>query len=110
MRTPVWGIVTEPIAKGAQIQGEWKEYVPSSHVKYLEQTGAKVVAVSYTMQKDDLYDLLDQLSGVYFAGDSVEAPSSRQYASLFANVLSYAFEHNHDKFDYFPVVMVGSTL
>lgn len=49
--------MTEPI-KG-NIEGGWTEYIPSSHVKFLEQTGAKVVAISYKMKKDDLYDLLD---------------------------------------------------
>ena len=60
--------MTEPI-KG-NIEGGWTEYIPSSHVKFLEQTGAKVVAISYKMKKDDLHNLLDQVSGIYFHGDS----------------------------------------
>ena len=71
VKTPVRGIMTEPI-KG-KIEGDWKEYIPASHVKFLEQTGAKVISISYTTQKDDLYDILDQISGIYFHGDSVEA-------------------------------------
>ena len=47
VKNPVWGIVTEPL-KG-KVEGGWTEYVPSSHVKFLEQTGAKVVSISYTL-------------------------------------------------------------
>ena len=106
--SPVWGIVTEPI-KG-KIQGQWTEYIPASHVKFLEQTGAKVVSISFNTPKDELIAILDQISGIYFHGDSVEAPSVKRFQATFGTVLSYAFEHNHDKYDYFPVFMLGSTL
>lgn len=33
-KTPVWAIMTEPIKW--TIQGDWTEFVPSSHVKFLE--------------------------------------------------------------------------
>ena len=107
VKSPVWAIMTEPI-KG-KIEGNWKEYIPSSHVKFLEQTGAKVISISYKTEKDDLYELLDQVSGIYFHGDSVEATQSKRFQAAFGNVLAYAFEHNHDKYDYFPVFMLGST-
>lgn len=100
--------MTEPIKE--KIEGDWKEYIPTSHVKFLEQTGAKVVSISYTTNKDDLYDILDQISGIYFHGDSIEATKSRKFQAAFSNVLSYAFDHNHDKYDYFPVFMLGSTM
>jgi hypothetical protein len=45
-KVPVCGIVTEPI-QGQLQEGSWTEYIPSSHVKYLEQTGCKVVPISY---------------------------------------------------------------
>lgn len=108
VKTPVWGIVTEPIT--GKIQGEWTEYVPSSHVKFLEQTGAKVVPISYNIHKTELLAILDQISGIYFHGDSVEAPKSRKFQSTFGQILAYAFQHNHDLYDYFPVIMLGSTL
>ena len=77
VKTPVWGIVTEPL-KG-KVQGGWTEYIPSSHVKFLEQTGAKVVAISYTLDKRELFRLLDQVSGVYLHGDSIEAPNVKKF-------------------------------
>ena len=108
VKTPVWGIVTEPI-KG-KIDGGWTEYIPSSHVKFLEQTGAKVIAISYNIDKNELYRLLDQVSGVYLHGESIEAPKLNKFQATFGLILAYAFEHNHDKNDYFPVFMLGSTL
>ena len=77
VKTPVWGIVTEPL-KG-KVEGGWTEYIPSSHVKFLEQTGAKVVSISYTLSKSELYRVLDQVSGVYMHGDSIEAPSLTKF-------------------------------
>jgi hypothetical protein len=43
-------------------------------------------------------------------GDSIESPKQKKFQAAFGNVLAYAFEHNHDKSDYFPVIMLGSTL
>lgn len=108
VQTPVWGVVTEPL-KGT-VDGGWTEYIPSSHVKFLEQTGAKVVAISYTLSKSELYKVLDQVSGVYLHGDSIDAPNQKKFQVTFGNILSYAFDHNHDKYDYFPVFMLGNTL
>lgn len=55
--TPVWGIVSEPVR--GKIAGGWSEFIPSSHVKFIEQTGAKVVQISYKLPKDQLYSLLN---------------------------------------------------
>jgi hypothetical protein len=49
--------MTEPIV--GNIKGGWTEYIPSSHVKFLEQTGAKVIPISYTLSKEELTRLLD---------------------------------------------------
>ena len=62
------------------------------------------------MEQSQLTALLDQLSGVYFPGDSIEAPNEKRYEAFFSNVLAYAFDRNHQKADYFPVFMMGSSL
>lgn len=110
-RSPVWAIVTEPI-KGTikDSNEEWTEYIPTSHVHFLEQTGAKVIPVSYAIEKEKLYTLLDQVSGVYYTGDSHEAPMNARYQATFANILAYAIKKNHDEHDYFPVFLLGNTL
>jgi len=77
-KVPVWGVVTEPIH--AQLEnGEWTEYIPSSHIKYLEQTGAKTVPISYQLRDDQLTELLSQVSGVYITGDSSVASQNKRY-------------------------------
>jgi hypothetical protein len=76
----------------------------------LEQTGAKVIPISFTTSKSELYPLLDQLSGIYFHGDSLDAYKQKKFEKFFGYVLTYTFEHNHGKSDYFPVFMLGSTL
>lgn len=55
---PVWGVLTEPI-QGQLTNGMWTEYIPSSHIKYLEQTGAKAVPISYQASGHDLTALLN---------------------------------------------------
>lgn len=62
-RTPIWGILTEPL-KGTlksndNIMSGYDEYIPASHVKFIEQTGAKVIPVSYKLTKTSLYKLLN---------------------------------------------------
>ena len=54
---------------------QYTEYIPESHVRFLEQQGIKVIPISYTMEKTDLYDLLDQINGIYIHGDSLDALS-----------------------------------
>lgn len=50
------------------------------------------------------------MSGVYIPGDGIEAPLDKRYDATFSNILAYTFERNHEKGDYFPVIMLGSTL
>lgn len=101
---PVWGVLTEPIQ--AQLEnGEWTEYIPSSHIKYLEQTGAKTVPISYQMVDDELTGLLSQVSGVYITGDSSVASQNKRYQATLASILEYAFATNVEKSDYFPVIV-----
>jgi hypothetical protein len=37
---------------------DYNEYVLAAHVKFIEQTGAKVVPVSYRLEKESLINLL----------------------------------------------------
>ncbi len=74
----MWGVVTEPI-QGKLQDSDWTEYIPTSHIKYLEQTGSKVVPISYQAEEEDLVTLLSQVSGVYFTGDSSKASQNKRY-------------------------------
>lgn len=55
---PVYGILTEPlrgdISKGDANLDHMKEYIPASHVQFLEQSSIKVVPISYQLSAEDL--------------------------------------------------------
>lgn len=83
-RTPIWGILTQPI-KGILKSDEntketgYHEFVPAAHVQFIEQTGAKVIPVSYRLEKESMYRLLNQLNGLYIPGDSQELLTDGMY-------------------------------
>ena len=71
------GILTEPL-RGSLHKDEEKmtmvnEYIPTAHVKFLEQAGIKVVPVSYQKSEEELTELLDKLNGLYVHGDSLKS-------------------------------------
>jgi hypothetical protein len=61
-RVLIWGILTQPLIGELKSEdGEstrYNEYVPAAHVKFIEQTGAKVVPVSYRLKRESLFKLL----------------------------------------------------
>jgi hypothetical protein len=79
---PVFGILGEPLRGSLTIGGEQSDksqYVPYAHVQFLQQASIRVVPVDYTLDKEDLYDLLDELSGIYICGDSSLSLSDPDY-------------------------------
>lgn len=55
---PTYGIITEPlrgdISKGFENIEHMKEYIPTSHVQFLEQASIKVVPISYQLPEEEL--------------------------------------------------------
>lgn len=45
-------------------------YVPKAHVQFLEQSGIRVIPISYLDDFENIEVLLNQVNGVYIAGDS----------------------------------------
>ena len=107
--TPVWAVITEPLKGVFTDDIQWTEYIPISHVHFLEQTGAKVIPISYAVDQSTLISLLDQCSGVYITGDSAESPGNKRYQATFSNVLAYAIARSQQA-DYFPMFLLGSTI
>ena len=107
--TPVWAVITEPLKGVSTDETEWTEYIPTSHVHFLEQTGAKVIPISYAVDQAKLVSLLDHCSGVYFTGDSYESPNNKRYQATFANALAYTIARSQQS-DYFPMFLLGSTI
>ena len=85
--------MTEPL-KGSlheshgEVEG-LEEYVPTSHVKFLEQAGIKVIPISYKTSEEELMKLLDKVNGIYFHGDSHKSFKNDQFQSTVKNILLY---------------------
>lgn len=113
-RTLVWGILTEPIsgkltsADGMRVG--FDEYIPAAVVKFIQQTGAKVVPVSYHLTKASLFKLLDKINGLYLPGDSTASLTSNEYKATFSYIVDYMFTAAEINYDYFPVFMMGNSL
>jgi len=88
---PIIGILTQPVHPGLWTEAfetvqaleyekrpkdddaeifERKQYIDASHVKFLEAAGARVVPVDFTLDKNELPEVLSQLNGLYIPGDS----------------------------------------
>lgn len=120
-RRPIYGVLTEPIrgtmkSKSADIdetdksiqEDELMSYIPKAHVQFLEQSGIRVVPISYLDSEQDIINMLDQVNGIYCPGDSIKAIVNKQYHKSFTTVLKYMKHHNEDK-DYFPMFMMGKS-
>ena len=89
-RRPIYGVLTEPIRGNMQSKSAEKDllngledksideselmsYIPKAHVQFLEQSGIRVVPISYLDSKEDIESMLDQVNGIYCPGDSIKA-------------------------------------
>ncbi len=78
---PILGILTEPHRStfSSSIHSEASSYISTSHIKFLESAGARVVPVGYDMTKEQLYELLSDLNGLYIPGENQESVDSPVY-------------------------------
>lgn len=110
----MWGVLTEPISgKLAGSDGVivgYDEYIPAATVKFIQQTGAKVIPVSYHLTKSSLFNLLDKINGLYLAGDSSASVSTHEYQATFSYIVEYMFRAAEINYDYFPVFMMGNSI
>lgn len=65
-------------------------YILISHVKYLEQGGARVVPVNYRLTPSKLKKLLSQINGIYIPGDSANILSNDLYMGAIRTILAWA--------------------
>lgn len=83
-------------------------YIPKAHVQFLEQSGIRVVPISYLDSAKEIEEILNEVNGIYLPGDSSKAIVNQQYQETFSTILNYVKEHNANK-DYFPMFMMGKT-
>jgi len=124
-RRPIYGVLTEPIRGNMKSKSaaedrenglkdksideeELMSYIPKAHVQFLEQSGIRVVPISYLDSKEDIINMLDQVNGIYCPGDSIKAIVNKQYQQSFSTILRYMKTQNEAS-DYFPMFMMGKS-
>lgn len=115
---PVYGVLTEPMRgdmrSKAQAESSATEkadtvtYIPKAHVQFLEQSGVRVVPISFLDSDEEIEAILDQVNGIYVPGDSNKALTNTRYQGAFSTILEYVESHNKDK-DYFPMFLMGKS-
>jgi hypothetical protein len=62
----------------------------NSHIKYLQQGGARVVPISYRLNADQLNRILTQVNGVYIPGDTPIVLENERYLNKVRAILQWA--------------------
>jgi hypothetical protein len=73
-----------------------KQFIETSHVKFLESAGARVVPIDFTLDPEQLKTLLSQINGVYIPGDQKTLVGNGDYAftKTVQQILLWAQTHN----------------
>lgn len=85
------------------------QFIEATHVKYLEQAGARVVPIDYTLPEEAVNKQLSQINGLYIPGDSKSLIShgNLEYTKAIQRMLKWAQLHNRAESQHFPVLGVG---
>ena len=72
---PIYGMLTQPLKDSfpKEIKFDATQYIATSHVKFLEAAGARVVPIDYTLPEAELRILLQKVNGAYIPGDCADA-------------------------------------
>lgn len=101
---PNIGIMTQP-AKGNYHKFGFKSLIPASYAEWIEQLGANVIPIPYTLDKDQIKALMYQLNGVLLPGGGTQVfgPSLYEfYRERVYYILDVAKELNEEGI-HFPV-------
>lgn len=85
------------------------QYIESSHVKFLEAAGARVVPIDYTRDIHQQHYILESINGLYIPGDSKALVQGEDgdYVNAIRKMLKWAQQHNEKESKHFPVLGVG---
>jgi hypothetical protein len=99
---PIYGVLTQPFYDYPETSnpdnGEFAfisnaseqlkdSFVKMSHVKYLEQGGARIVPISYRLDQNQLNSILSQLNGIYIPGDAAAILQNERYLNAVKQIL-----------------------
>lgn len=103
---PIIGVITMPVVD--KYKTKVTSYLPSSYVKWIESSGARVVPLQYDLPKPILKALLSQINGVLLIGGDVENKKyhnmldSKIYTGFCKYIYDYVKEQN-DLGNYYPI-------
>lgn len=105
---PVIGILKLPMYEELEQQIDYTPsyYIDSTHVKYLESAGARVVPIDLDMHPKELMNLMKRLNGVYIPGDH-DVRGHPQYSRTVSEIIQHAQVFNEMENNHFPVVSFG---
>ena len=76
-------------------------FIETTHVKFLESAGARVVPIDYTDSEEAIISELEQINGLYIPGDSKDLitymgfdEKNYQYTKTIQRILLWAQNHN----------------
>jgi len=86
-----------------------EQFIESTHVKYLEAAGARVMPIDYTRPTEELNYMLSQINGLYIPGDSksLVEEGNIEFTQSIRKMLKWAQLHNEEEGLHFPVFGVG---
>lgn len=100
---PIVGVIAQPY----NISSPNITFIPSSYVRFLEATGARVVPIPYDLPKQELNKLFKSLNGLLFTGGDtelwdLETNTYTNFSSVGRYLIKLAINANK-KGDYFPI-------
>ncbi|KAJ3428320.1 protease family c26 gamma-glutamyl hydrolase [Anaeramoeba flamelloides] len=110
--TPIIGVVSQPSTSKLKRFGN--QFIASSIVKWVSQSGAKVVPIKYDIKETDLIPLLDQMNGVVIPGGSLPVPSENKLEAypLYQTVktITQITIDKNKKGEHFPVFAISESM
>ena len=102
-------IFTVPLHNNHELKSKhtsyFTSYLPTSYVKWLEQSGAKVVPIKYNLPFHEIKTILKQVNGILFPGGAIDRHYHKHlhlYIKNFKLIYDYCVEENN-KGNYFPI-------
>lgn len=85
------------------------QFIETTHVKYLQSAGARVVPIDWQLDDEKTQQLLSQINGVYIPGDSKSLiqKGNFQFTQAVRRILKWAQHHNEKESSHFPILGVG---
>eukprot|EP01112_Ceratiomyxa_fruticulosa_P000019 TRINITY_DN0_c2_g1_i3.p1 TRINITY_DN0_c2_g1~~TRINITY_DN0_c2_g1_i3.p1 ORF type:complete len:317 (-),score=54.86 TRINITY_DN0_c2_g1_i3:74-1024(-) len=97
---PIIGVLSQPSDSSVLKYGS--EFIAASYVKWVEEGGARVAPISYTLSESELKALFNGINGVAFPGGGVDFGNEPQYMNTINSLWNWAITANTNG-DYFPV-------